>query len=47
MDLNITTNDSAEGTNEIVNLTGVGTADGISNTDSVDTNLIDGLVYRQ
>ena len=44
MDLNITAHNPAECTDEIINLARVGTANCIGDTDTVDTNLVDGLV---
>ena len=44
VNLNVASYDSAEGANEVVHLTRVRATDGISDTNSVDTNLVDGLV---
>lgn len=44
MALNVTRDDGLEGSDKLVDLSGVGTSDGIGNTDSVDTNLVDGSV---
>jgi hypothetical protein len=44
MSLDITTNNTPQCPNEIINLSRIGTSNGISNTDSVNTNLVDGPV---
>lgn len=44
MNLDVAADNPSEGPNKIVDLTRVRAADGISNADAVDTNLVDGLV---
>lgn len=44
MHLDVARNDTAEGADEVVYLAGVCAADGVSNTDTVDTNAVDRLV---
>ena len=44
MNLNITAHNSAECTDEIINLARVGTANCIGDTDTVHADLVDGLV---
>lgn len=44
MYFNVTTNDTAKRAYKLVHLTWVRTADGIRNTDTVNANLVDGLV---
>jgi len=39
--------DTSKSSNEFVNLTRVGTTDGIGDTDTVDTDLVDGTVDRE
>lgn len=45
--LNITTDNSSQDTNQLVDLARRGTADSVSNTNTVDTNLVDGGVDGQ
>jgi hypothetical protein len=47
MALNVAADDTAERSHEVVDLSGRGTADGVSDTDSVDTDLVDGSVERE
>lgn len=44
VDLNVALNDATERADEVVDLARVGAADGVSDTDTVDTDLVDGLV---
>ena len=44
VDLNVALDDTTESADEVVDLAGVGAADGVSNTDTVHTNLVDSLV---
>lgn len=44
MRLNVAADDSPERPDELVDLSGVGTSDRVGNSDSVDTNLVDGPV---
>jgi hypothetical protein len=44
MALDVAADDTAEGSHEVVDLSGGSTADGVSDTDSVDTDLVDGSV---
>lgn len=44
MDLNVALDDATKRTDEVVDLARVGTADSVSDTDTVDTDLVDGLV---
>jgi len=44
MGFNVTAHNTAQHTNKLVDLTGRGTADGVSDTNTVDTNLVDGGV---
>lgn len=44
VDLDIALDNSAERADEFVNLTRVGTADSVGDTDTVDTDLVYGLV---
>ena len=45
--LDVATHDTSQHTDELVDLAGRGTANGIGNTDTVDTNLVDGGVDGQ
>ena len=45
--LDVTRDDTAEGTDELVDLARIGTADSVSDTDTVDTNLVDSAVDRE
>lgn len=47
MYFNVTTNDTAKSAHKLVHLTWVRTTDGIRNTDTVNANLVDGLVYAE
>lgn len=47
VDLDVTADYSTEGTNEVIHLARVCTADGIGDTNSIDTNLIHSLVNGQ
>lgn len=47
MDFNVTRDDTAESPYEVVDLAGVGATNGVSDTDTVDANLIYGLVDRE
>lgn len=47
VDLNIALDDAAERADEVINLAGVGAADGVGDTDTIDTDLVDGLVDRE
>ena len=47
VDLNIALDDATKGADEVVDLAGVGAADGVSNTDTVHTNAVDRLVNRE
>jgi len=47
MDLNITANNPTESADQVVNLSRVGTSDGISYAYAIDTNLVHRLVNRQ
>lgn len=42
---NVATNDATEGTDEVVNLSGVCASNGVSNAYTVHADLVDGLVY--
>jgi len=44
MSLDVTSNNTTEGSDELVNLSRVGASDSVSNTDTVDTDLVDGSV---
>lgn len=44
MDLNIAAYNAPEGPDKVIDLAGVGASDGIGDTDTVDTNFVDGLV---
>ena len=41
MSLNVTADNTSKCPDEVVDLSGVGTTDGIGDTDSVDTDLVD------
>ena len=47
MDLNITSHDATESPHEVIYLSWVGTTDGIRDTYTIDTDLVDGLVDRE
>ncbi|KAH3672370.1 hypothetical protein WICPIJ_010055 [Wickerhamomyces pijperi] len=47
MGFNVTVDNGSQGTHQVVHLSWVGTTDGVGNTDSVDTNLVDGSVNVQ
>lgn len=47
MDLDITSDDTTEGSNEIVHLARVCASHSVGDTNTVDANLVNGLVDRQ
>ena len=47
MALDVAADNTAEGSHKVVDLSGRSTADGVSDTDSVDTDLVDGSVERE
>lgn len=44
MGLDVAADDSSEGSDELVDLTGVGASDSVGDSDSVDSDLVDGTV---
>ena len=45
--LNVAADDTTKSSDEVVDLSGGSTADSVSDTDSVDTDLVDGSVKRE
>jgi len=45
--LDVAADDAAQGSDQVVDLAGGGTADGVGDTDSVDADLVDGSVERE
>ena len=47
MALDVAANDTTESSHKVVDLSGGSTADGVSDTDSVNTDLVDGSIERE
>ena len=47
VNLDVARDDTAEGADEVIDLAGVGATDGVGDTDTVDTDAVDGLVNRE
>lgn len=47
MDFNVATDDASESSDKFIDLSRVGTTDGVCDADTVYADLVDGLVYRE